>query len=142
MKRPVTNHCRSTVVEIEDRRKAEINADFTKFASDHSTQPRGLLAGSQRILVPKLPQLPHGRHCGKSLPKPLHPAAFVVHTNEQCRASERTNFCAQRPDLIPISEIPREQDDPAHHRVHETFALDVGQRSACDVNNHRARGAV
>jgi hypothetical protein len=69
----------------------------------------------------------------------LHPSTLVVHANQHIRAQFFDTF-AQGGELGATFPVAPKQNQSAHQRVAQAFAVKRRERSACDVNDQRGVG--
>ena len=82
----IADHRTRTVIEIEHRREAEIDAVCAQLARNGRTDIESRCARRHRILVPSSPQRSHRRQRREFIAaKALHAPAFVIDADEQFR---------------------------------------------------------
>ena len=113
MQRAIADDRALAVVEIEDRREAEIDARGAKLGGDRPAQARGFARRAGDIAVPPLAQRAHRRYRREAVAKALHPSAFVIDGDQQRRLAQRADRGGQPASWRGRLEIAREQDDAA-----------------------------
>ena len=130
------------VVEIEDRREAEVDVVCPEFARDGDTVLERRLVRGSRIAVPLLAERPHRRYRREPVSaKPLHAPAFVVDGNEQ-RRPQRTDRSGQAAQLDRSFEVAPEEDHAANPRVGKPRTIAFSQRQSFDAQHDRPAAAT
>ncbi len=125
------------VVEIEDRREAEVDVVCPQFARDGDTVLERRLVRGSRIAVPLLAERPHRRYRREPVSaKPLHAPAFVVDGNEQ-RRPQRADRSGQAAQLDRSFEVALEEDYAANPRIGKPRTIAFSQRQSFDAQHDR-----
>ena len=139
----VTDDAARAMIEVEDGGEAEIYAAGTQLCAEHITRCRRCVGGAHgtaalhsfAVIHPHLAQRPHRRQVGEAVgAKTLHPAAFMVHTDQQV-GPHGLDVAAQRGELGAVLPVAGEQDDPGGERVLQAAAVGGGQGGASDVED-------
>ena len=144
-KSAVANHAAGAVVQVQHRRKAEVHAAGPQLRAQHIAAGARRAHRIQRTGLapclgcgqPHVAQGAHGRHVGKTIGfEALHAPAFVVHTNQQIWAQAFDAF-AQGAELRAAFPVAAKQNQAAHQRVAQAFAVYRRQALACNINDQR-----
>jgi hypothetical protein len=126
MKRPRSDDFAHSIVEIEHRREAEIDAERHQLGRHHeAARPRQRQA-PLRVGVVGPPVGGGRRQRREAGPQALHPPALLVDRDQQARLAQGMDVDTQGLQLRGILEIALEQDDAADGRLQQQFA--VGRR--------------
>ena len=83
------------------------------------------------------------RRSGGSVVNPvaeaLHAPAFLIGGDQQPRVAHRVDLRHQPPQLLRVGVVAREQDDAAHQRMREHFAIFGRQLLARDIDHQRSQ---
>jgi len=83
VERAVADDAGLAVVHVEHGREGEVDAVGLQLARDHvAAAPRGR-EGLRRVAVEQAPELAHRRDRGETVLEALHPAALVVHRDDE-----------------------------------------------------------
>ncbi len=144
----VTNDAALAKVQVQHRREAEVHTAGAQLGAQHKAAGRGRIGGFHgasalaglAVLQPQLAQGAHGRQVGEAIGlEALHAAAFMVHANQQV-APYFFNLTAQLGELGAVLPVAAKQNDAAHQRVLQTFAVDFGQTQTSDVDDEGGMG--
>jgi hypothetical protein len=69
--------------------------------------------------------------------KPLNPAAFVVHQDQQI-LTHRFDVSTQSLELRTVLPIAGKQNHAACQRMRQSAAIGIGQLGACDIQDQRS----
>ena len=138
VERPVADDIADTPVEIDARRKTQVDTARAKLGGD---QP-ACLPGKRKRVFRLGPELatddPHGRDRRETVAKTLHPAAFVVNRDDERRAPERPNFIHQFRKLLRRLVVATEQDQSADGRFAQQVTISRREAETIDVEHHRS----
>ena len=136
----VADHRTHTVIEVEHRRVAEVDAMGAQLGGQHEAGAAGRLPSRRRIGAPGLAEAAHRRQPGKAVTEALHAAAFMVHRDHQARA-HRPDRRRQRPQLARLGVVAGKQDHAADQRVLQDLAL-LGADFVADHVEHDGTGGA
>ena len=80
------------------------------------------------MLAPKLAEATHRRQAGESVPEALHPAALLIHGDDQLGRTLGVDFGGQRGELLRTLEIACEENHAADERMTKQLPLVGAQR--------------
>ena len=100
MQRAVADHAASAVVEVEHRREAEVDAVRAELGADDVRRGARRLLRQVPVAVPEPAELAHRRDAAEAVAEALHPAAFMVDADRQCRLSQLFDFFDQCLELV------------------------------------------
>ncbi|MCY1355870.1 hypothetical protein D9M69_423070 [compost metagenome] len=126
------DHGAALVVEVENRREAEVEPDRQHLGRH---QPAALLG--QPLGIGVVGQGAHRRQAHEALAQTLHPSAFLVDGEQQVRA-HGTDRRGQLAYLARVLDIAGEQDQTADLRLAENLPVFGGQPGAGDVQHQGA----
>ena len=112
MQRAVADHAASTVVEVEHRREAEVDAVRAELRADDVRRGARRLFRQVPVTVPQPAELAHRRDAAEAVAEPLHPAAFMVDADRQCRLSQLSISSTNALELVWVLVIPGKQNHP------------------------------
>jgi hypothetical protein len=138
VKRPVAYHLAQAPVEVQARRKTQVDVHGAQLRGDH---PAGHPREAQRRLRVTVIFMPDPAHCrdrGETVPKPLYPATFMVHGDQERRAAQPTDLGDERGQLLRGLVVAGEQDDPTNRRFAQQITVCRRQRSAFDIEHDRS----
>ena len=136
VERTIADHLRPAPIQVQDWRKAEINAAGTKLGPENIAARSGGIGRPHRIFHPKLAKSPHRRQMGESIgAKSLDTSALVIHTNQQVRTNG-FDIGAKRTDLIPTLPVSAKKDDPSGQGVRKPTSIGRIKVQPFNVQNH------
>ena len=92
VKSTVADHAAGAVIDIQHRREAEIHAVGAQFGGKHVAGLLRQRLGARGVIIPDHAQLAHRRQAGEAFPEALHPAAFVIHRDQQAAGCAGRGF--------------------------------------------------
>ena len=101
MKTAIADHRAGPIIQIQHRRKTDIDIQLGQFGRHQLADKFGIL---QRLLRPARvtpPQCSHGRQAHKAFPKTLHPAPFLIDSDQHVWA-DFANLAHQLSQLLPV----------------------------------------
>ena len=134
----VANHARFTIVQVQHRGKAEVNAAAAQLGRHHVTAGGGSIGGPELVFHPQRAQGAHGRQVGEAVGgTALHTAAFMVNADQQITA-QAFDRGAQGTQLGPVLPIAAKQDQAAHQRIFQALTVSLGQLGSSDIDDERS----
>ena len=138
MEGAVADDAGGPVVQVQHRRKTEIDAVRAQLAGQHITGFTRQMAGLLRMGIPAFAECAHRRQAGETFAKTLHPSAFVVDADQQRRGFERMDFRRQRIELCRAGVVARKQDDAADQRMAQSPPVVIGEFGSRNIAHQRA----
>src|SRR5256885_1881696 len=126
VQRTVADGRAGSVVEVEHRREAEIDAVGGKLRGDDVGGAARRLARRLAVAVPELAELSHRRNRRETFAKALYSPALVVDAGRQRRLAQAFQVLAQGEQLLRILIVPGKQNPPACRWMPEALAVLVG----------------
>ena len=139
MQRAVADHAAVAVIDIEHRRKAQIDAMRPQFRGQHKADFMRQMPRMLRIGIPRTAEFAHGGNRGEAIAETLHAAAFMIDGDDERRAAQRMNFGGQAVQLFRPGIIARKQDDTACQRMLQPPAVVGNEFGAGYVEHDRAK---
>ena len=85
VERAVADHAALPVIDVQHRRETEVHAAGAQFRGQHITGLLRQMARALRMRVPDLAELAHRGDLREAFAETLHPAALVIHRDQQRR---------------------------------------------------------
>ena len=133
------------MVEIEHRRKAEIDAAGPKLGAEHVAGGARCLEGvhgagtgaAVAVAHPQLAQEPHWRQMGEAVAAKTLDATALVIDADQHVGSHRLDLGRELDELAPALPVAPEQDEATGQGVLQAAAVVGIERQAGDVEDDR-----
>src|SRR5438045_3380556 len=109
----------NTEINIQHRRKAEIDATARQLDCYHLTPSLGLRERIVSIDIVRLTERAHRRNTRKSTPETLHASAFMVDADQQRRRPQRADIARKFQQLRPGHVVARKKDRTADEWMEE-----------------------
>src|SRR2546428_12182690 len=113
VQRAVADGRAGSVVEVEHRREAEIDAMGGKLRGDDVGGAARRLARRLAVAVPEPAELSHRRNRRETFAKSLYSPALVVDADRQRRLAQPLDVLGERAQLLWILVVARKQDHGA-----------------------------
>ena len=133
--RAVTDHAGVTPVEVEVRREGEINAVREELRREHVAVRPGGADRFPRVMLIHPAVLGERRKPREPVAEPLHAAPFVVHRNQNA-GFRLMNLAAERPELLRVLKIPREENHHANEGRRDSAAVVFRERRAAHIHHY------
>ena len=127
-----TNHGTALMIQIQHRRKAQIQPHRQYFGGH---QPATVLG--QDVGIGVIGNGAHRRQSYKTLTQTLHPPTLLIDSQEQIR-TYRTNGGRHLSYLPRVLDIAPEQDQASHFGLTENLPILCSQPGAGDIQHQRA----
>jgi len=91
VERAVADHAALPVIHVQHRRETEVHTTGAQFRRQHIAGLLRQMARALRMRVPDPAEFAHRRNFRETLAEALHPAALVVHRDQQRRGAQRVD---------------------------------------------------
>jgi hypothetical protein len=134
------------MVEVENRREAEVDAAGAQLGAEHVASGARRVQRTHRayastraagaaVVHPELAEHAHRRQVGEAVAaKALDATAFVIDADEQVVA-DRFHLGGKLGELLPVTPVAREEDEAAGERMLEAATVVAVERESGDVED-------
>src|SRR5690349_11488208 len=140
MERAVADDFAHAEIEIDARRERQVDAmraEFGRHEPAHRARERHALL---RIDVEFMTDAAQGRQGREAGAEPLNAAAFLVHGHDERRRTDGMDVGDQPGELVGVGVVAREQDDAAHERMAQDFAVLGRELETGDIDHQWPKG--